>query len=146
MGTKMGGEAKLYFSAAGMGGSPTWTELAKPVSPKVNLSRGEADVTSRGSGGWKRTATTLKELTIDFDMMWDVEADGFEEIRDAFLDGTPIGIAAMDGDILTPGSEGIWADMVVTKFERDEPLEQATKVSVTLKVADTENDPQWKTI
>ena len=58
---KLGLDAKLYFCAAGIGGTPTWTELTNVKNVTLNLQKGEADVTTRANNGWKATAGTLKE-------------------------------------------------------------------------------------
>ena len=61
--------------------------------------------------------------------------------------GVPlIGLAAMDGPVATNGSEGLWADCMITDFSRDEPLEEALSVKVTAKPTYSVNAPQWKTI
>ena len=57
-----------------------------------------------------------------------------------------IGLAAMDGDIATNGSQGLWADCMIMDFSRDEPLEEAIGVKVTAKPTYSANPAIWKTI
>jgi hypothetical protein len=52
----------------------------------------------------------------------------------------------MDGPVATTGSQGLWADCMITDFSRDEPLEDAIKVKVTAKPTYSTNPPQWKTV
>jgi hypothetical protein len=146
MGVKFGMDAKLYFCAAGIGGSPTWTLLGNVKNVTLNLTKGEADVTTRANSGWKATAGTLKEGSIEFEMMWDTADAGFTAIQQAYFNNTSIGIAAMDGDIATNGSQGLWADCMITDFSRDEPLEEAISVKVTAKPTYSANPPIWKTV
>ena len=146
MGYRLGSEGKLYFCEAGIGGMPVWTLLSNVKDVTLDLKKGEADVTTRGNDGWRATVGTLKELIIEFEMVWDNQDDGFAAIRDAWLDGTLLGIAAMSGDIVTPGSEGPWVDMSVVGFSRQEPLEEAMTAKVTLKAGYSANAPQWKEI
>ena len=146
MGVKLGLEAKLYFCAAGIAGTPQWTELTNVKNVTLNLTKGEADVTTRANNGWKATAGTLREGTIEFDMVWDTTDAGFTALKDAYFGNTPIGIAAMDGPIATNGSQGLWADCMITDFSRDEQLEEAITVKVTAKPTYSTNPPAWKTI
>src|SRR5512146_1240366 len=99
MGTKFGMDAKLYFCVAGIGGTPAWTELTNVKNLTLNLQKGEADVTTRGNNGGKATAATLKEGSIEFEMVWDPADAGFTAIKDAWFNNTSIGFAVMDGGI-----------------------------------------------
>jgi hypothetical protein len=146
MPVKLGLDAKLYFCAAGIGGTPTWTELTNVKNVTLNLQKGEADVTTRANNGWKATAATLKEGSIEFEMVWDTTDAGFTAIKNAWFNNTVIGLAVMDGGIAVTGSQGLWADCAIIDFTRDEPLEDALTVKVTAKPAYSTNAPQWKTI
>lgn len=146
MSVKLGMEAKLYFCAAGIGGTPAWTELTNVKNVTLNLQKGEADVTTRANNGWKATAATLKEGSIEFEMVWDSADAGFTAMQSAYFGNSIIGIAAMDGPIATAGSQGLWADCHVIDFSREEPLEDAITVKVTVKPTYSANPPIWKTI
>jgi hypothetical protein len=139
-------DAKLYFCVAGIGATPSWTLLDNVKNVTLNLTKGEADVTTRANGGWKATAGTLKEGTIEFEMVWNTSDAGFTAIQQAYFANTSIGIAAMDGPIATTGSQGLWADCMITDFSRDEPLEEAISVKVTAKPTYSANPPIWKTV
>jgi hypothetical protein len=146
MPAKIGSEAKLYFCAAGIGGTPTWTELTNVKGNTLDLKAGEADVTTRANNGWKATLATLKEATIDFEMVWDTADAGFTAIKDAWLTKSILGLAAMDGDITVAGSQGLWADCQISGFTRDEPLDGPITVKVSAKPTYSTNAPQWKVI
>jgi predicted secreted protein len=146
MAIKLGIDAKLYFCAAGIGGTPTWTEINNVRNVTLDLKRAEADVTTRASGGWKATAAAMKEASIEFEMPYDPAADGFEELRDAWLNGTLVGLAVMDGAIATAGSQGLWADCAILDFSQEQPLEEAATVKVSAKPTASANAPQWKEI
>jgi predicted secreted protein len=137
---------KLYYCAAGIGGTPTWTELPIVKDVKLNTSKGEADVTTRASGGWKQVVGTLKDAAIEFEMVWDTASDAFQAVKDAYFGGTLLGLAVMDGPIDEEGSEGLWADCAILKFDRNEPLENAVTVGVTAKPTYSTDVPQWKVI
>lgn len=143
---KLGQDCKLYYCAAGIGGTPVWLELGNVRQVTTNMQKGETDVTTRGNNGWKASVGTLKEASIEFEMVWDPGNAGFTAIQTAYMNNTAIGIAAMDGPIATSGSQGLWADCSVINFTRDEPLEGAVTAKVTLKPTYSANAANWHTI
>ena len=145
MSTKLGLDAKLYRNS-GTYESPTWVEMTNVKDLTLNLESGEADVTTRGNNGWRATVATLKDGSIEFEMIWDTEDAGFTAIKGAWFGNTSIEFAVMDGDITVAGSQGLRATFSVTKFSRSEPLEEALLVSVTAKPTYAENAPEWMTI
>ncbi len=76
MSLKLGIDAKLYYNT-GTYETPTWVELTNVRDVTLSLERSEADVTTRANAGWRATAPTLKEATIEFEMQWDTEDAGF---------------------------------------------------------------------
>jgi len=143
---KIGAELKLYYCVAGIGGTPSWTEATKARDVTLDLNRGEADGTTRGSGGWKQSIPTLKEASVEFECVWDTSDPAYVALRDAWLNGTVLGMAVMDGDIEEAGVEGLWADMAVLKFQRKEPLDGLVTAAITVKPGMSANPPTWKTI
>ena len=146
MSVKFGLDAKLYYCVAGIGGSPTWVELSNVKNVTLNLQKGEADVTTRANNGWKATAGTLKEGSIEFEMVWDTADSGFTAIKNAYFNNTIIGLGVMDGGIAVNGSQGLWADCSIIDFSREEPLAEAIKVKVTAKPTYSANPPIWNTV
>jgi hypothetical protein len=144
MAVKLGLDAKLYRNT-GTYAAPVWNEVKNVKDVTLNLEAGEADVTTRGNAGWRATVATLKDASIEFEMVWDSADDDFGAIRDAFLNRSPIELAVMDGDIATSGSQGLRASCIVTKFSRNEPLEEEITVSVTVKPTYAANAPSWMT-
>lgn len=142
MASKLGMDGKLYYNA-GTYASPTWTLLTNVKDVTLNLEKGEADATTRGNGGWRATKPTLKDGTIEFEMLWDTEDAGFTVIKDAWFDDTDVEFAVMDGLITTSGSQGLRAMMAVISFSRNEPLEEAMSVNVTIKPTYATNAPEW---
>lgn len=91
----------------------------------VTMSAGEADVTTRGNDGWRQTVPTLRECTIEFTMLY-LPSDGtFMTLNAAFN----------SGDLVDVSCEGIAGKFGVTNFSYEQPLEDAVKVNVTLKLA-----------
>ena len=143
MGDKIGLDCKLYRAAALNGTAPSaasWNEITKAREVNTNLEAAEADVSSRANNTWRATRPTLKDATLEFELLWDPADTQVEAIRDAYLNGTQLALAAMDGDITVSGSEGFVADYYITSFQRGEPLEEGVTVSVTAKA---HSDQQW---
>ena len=145
MSHKLGMEGKL-FRNAGTYAIPDWKEMKNVKDLTLTLEKGEADLTTRGNAGWKATVGTLKEGSIEFEMVWDTEDAGFTAIKSAYFGNSLIGLAVMDGPIETSGNQGLWADCMITNFSRDEALEEAITVKVTAKPTYSTNAPHWKTV
>lgn len=150
----LGLDAKCYYLSTGT--RATWdspgaapanlTELTNIKDLTLNLETGKADVTTRGSGGWRQSAATLKSGTIEFEMIWDPSDAGFTEIKTAWENSTSLAIAALTEAKDEVNSEGLWADMVVTNFSLNQPLEEAQTVSVSLEPARSSVAPEWVTV
>lgn len=145
MGVKLGMEAKL-FRNSGSYASPTWAEMDNVKDLTLNLEAGEADVTTRGNNGWRATVASLKDGSIEFEMVWDTADAAFTAIQQAYFGNTPVEFAVMDGPITQAGSQGLRASFSITKFSRNEPLEEAITVSVTAKPTYSEHAPEWMTV
>jgi len=76
-------------------------------------------------------------------MAWDTEDAGFTAIKDAWFNGTTLELAVMDGDITENGTQGLRATMSVISFTRNEPLEEAMSVNVTVKPTYAAHAPEW---
>jgi hypothetical protein len=142
MGVKLGMEAKLYYKSGGVGGAGSWNELTNVRDVTLNLETGEADASTRGNNGWRATVSTLKEGSIEFEMVWDTADAGFTAIRTAYFNNAGIGFRVLDG--ASPGDgQGLEADFMITNFSRSEPLEEVITVSVTAKPTYSDNPPSW---
>ena len=135
MSYKLGLDAKIFHGTAGTRAS---TEMKNVTDVTLNLETGEADITTRAAEGWRITAATLKEASVEFEMVWDTSDSGFNAIQQAFFGNKAIALFVSDGD-----GNGLDADFVVSSFSRSEPLEEALKVSVTCKPTLVDRAPQW---
>jgi len=138
----LGLNAKLYVSTS-FAGSFTAIDTAKEVT--LNLESAEADATTRGGGGWRETVASLKDATLEFEMVYDSADTEFGIIKTAFMNdpSDKLGFKVMDGE--GTGSQGFHGEFYITGFSRNEPLEEVLTVSVSAKVASTENPPEWIT-
>jgi len=145
MGSKLGLEAVLYRST-GTYESPVWNEIPNVKDNKLNVTKGEADVSRRGSGGWKASVGSLKELSVEFSMVYRSGDADFDAIQDSFFNGTVLDLAAMDGDIETTGSLGIRFQGEVMSFSRNEQLTESIMYDVVIKPTDSDHPPEWMEI
>jgi hypothetical protein len=129
-------EAKIYHGPAG---TTATSELTNVKDVTLNLETGEADVTTRGNSGWRATVGTLKDGSVEFEMVWDSDDSGFTAIKNAYFNNTPIALAILDCE----NGEGLDADFSITNFSRNEPLEEAITVSVTAKPTYSTRAPAW---
>lgn len=145
MASVLGMNCKAYRNTASYA-SPAWNEITNIRDLSLSLEADEADVTTRGNNGWKATVQTLKDATVEFQMVWDTAGDDFTAIQTAFLANTSIECAFMDGSISTNGNQGLRATFMVTNFSRTENLTEAVMVDVSLKVTYADNAPAWYTV
>lgn len=148
MAIKLGLDAKLYIDDESSYASPTWSLINNCKDLTLTLEKNTADVTTRGNNGWRAMVSVLKDATLEFKMIWDTEDPNFVLIQEAFLatafPDNSINIAAMDGDIESPGSQGLRSIMIVESFTRNEPLEEALTVDVKLRPTYFPDDPtEW---
>jgi len=141
----LGKDAKAYFSAALLTAAVgpdalAWTEIDNVKDLTLNLETGEADITTRANNGWRATAATLKDGSIEFEMLWKPGDAAFEAVKDAWLASAEIAFMALDGAEDDSGREGFASNFTVTNFSRSEPLEEAITVSVTIKPS---SQSQW---
>lgn len=142
MAIRLGMEAVLNYKTGGQDGAGSWVELANIRDVTLSLEAGEADVTTRANSGWRAVVATLKEASVEFEMVWDTADAGFGAVKDAYLNNAPIGMQILDGSSSGAG-EGLQADFMITSFSRSESLEEAITVSVTAKVTYSDTPPSW---
>jgi hypothetical protein len=92
----------------------------------IDFAKAEADVSTRGGGGYRATVGTLKECQIECEIVVRAEAD-LEPIREAFEDGEPQAITFTDGGGALTNKFEVMALSVAQE------LEGAIIASVTLK-------------
>ena len=130
----LGMNAKIYYGAEGAE-LATLTELTNVRDVTLSLEAGEADVTTRANKGWRATAPTLRTCSVEFEMIWRTSDAGFTAVRNAYLSSGLVRLAVLTGEKDAAGTDGPVGDFSITNFARPEPLEDATKVSVTAKLA-----------
>ena len=137
----LGKSGRLYqgAEAAALG---ALSEVAYVRDVTVTMEAGEADVSNRSSN-WRGTMATMKDCTVEFEMLNKPADAGLAALRTAFLNGTCVEIAALDQAKTVAGAEGPKGAFAVTNFSRGEPLEDAQTISVTLRLAEF---GEWVTV
>lgn len=118
------------------------TEVTNVRDLDFNAEQGEADSSSRANDGWETAEPTLKNGTVEFDMVKDTADAGFNAFRRSWLLNEVIACAVLDGSKDVAGTEGLWADFKVMNFSESQPLREVITVSVTLRPARTTVPPE----
>jgi hypothetical protein len=157
MAARLGMKGFVYRNT-GTYASPVWAAVNNVKDLTLTLEKGEADVTTRNNDGWRATIGTLKDASVEFQMVYDPEDTQFTAIRDAWLANTAIELLILDGglpantngDLPTtpegqPLAQGLRASFGVLTFSRTEALEDAMMVDVSIKPTYAVNAPAWFT-
>ena len=134
-----GFNCKLYRNT-GSWGSPTWNEITIARDVTLNTEKSMAEAISRASD-WRMKLPTIKDATVDFDILADTTVDDYDVLSDAYLTDDLINFAVADGTIATSGTQYFKADCYVTKFDFNEPLEDVRTVACSLELGYSANEP-----
>lgn len=140
----LGKDGKAYRNT-GTFGAPVWDEIPNMTNVELNMEKATADVTTRGSGGWRQRVGTLKDGEVTSEMIYDTADADFTALQTAFFADTPIEMAFMDGNIATSGNQGLRATFDIINFSRNEQLEDAMRVPLSLMVS-YGTTPSWMTV
>lgn len=113
--------------------SGTWTEFDNVRDLEITTDTDEIDITTRANSGFRATAATIKDSTIEFEALWKVNDTNFNAIQSAWDSSGEIAAMALDGDRTVANNSGLIGNFTVPGFSRSEPIADAMKVSITLK-------------
>ena len=136
MAISLGLNAKAYFGTAG---STASTVIDNIRDITLNLTKAEADVTTRGANGWTLTVGTLKDGTVDANIIWDDADAFFTAVQTAYFNDTPIAMLFLD----KTGGQGLDADFSIVNFTRNEALAEALTADVSFKPTYSTRYPEW---
>ncbi len=131
----LGMNAGLYQGEAGETDPSAMTQVDNVKDVTLNMEAGEADITTRGNSGWRATAPTIRECTVEFQMVWKPGDTVFDAIKTAFLTAGTVALAVLDQLATVAGAQGPLGDFSITNFSRNESLEEAIVADVTAKLA-----------
>ena len=140
-GYRDGLDCKLYYAAAGIGGTPVWVEVPIVKEPSLGLTSDRGEVADRASN-WKRYLKGQLDGPLTIRMSRKVANTVYKAFRDAYLSRTTIlGIAMASGDITTVGEEVFMADMQVFDFPLTESIGTPIEIEVGLGLAANSDNP-----
>lgn len=143
MSRRAGKVGALYYQASAISSTfwsdSGWLHATSVKDATFNGETGEADVSARDNV-FRATVPTLIDGSIEFTMPWDDDDTVMDAFREAWLDQTPIAVAALSDTIANDG-QGPFGNFYVTNFTREEPLEDAMIANVTLRFASYQS---WK--
>ena len=136
MAAKIGLNAKLYRGTAG---STAATEMKNVRDLSMPDERGEADISTRASG-FELFKSTLRSLSIEFQMLWDEDDADFAAVMAAYQAQTPLAILCLSAS----DGAGIDADFEVLKVTKSENLRDGIYADVVLKPVYVTRYPTWQ--
>lgn len=86
---------------------------------------------------------TIRKTAIAFSMVFDNTDAAFLAIQKAYLTDTTIAMALLSEAKDVIGTEGIWADFEVTKFERGEKLDDLLMQDVEIQFGLSDVEPEY---
>jgi len=111
--------------------SPTWSEVTNVRDLTRTLEPALADASIRGSD-FRLQVPTLKEFTVDFQMVYDPDDTHYDAMEDAFFANDGQEFLILDGSIDTAGSKGIRFQGYIGNFSVNEALEDVGLTDVSL--------------
>lgn len=136
MGVKIGLEMKLFRSADGS----AWTEMTNVRDVTLNLEKATANITTRGASGWRINKATLKDASIEWQMLFDPTDADYTFLSGAFHDDTEIYIGMGDDDA-TSAPNILSMKCEIGNFSQAEPLEEGVTVDVSVAPSDPAEPP-----
>lgn len=144
--TLLGFNAHIYYNS-GSYGTPTWVDCPSVRDLALNIEANDADVSTRGNGGWEAIVQGLKKGSIEFDMVWSKTSGALpadvQKFLDSFNNNAHIEVNIRDQPIATVGSQGLRCLISVQKFARAENLGESLRANVVIKPTLAEHAPAW---
>lgn len=136
MSVYVGIDMYLYRNTASYA-TPTWVIVENVKDLTATDTYAEADVSRRATGtaaaGIKQLEPTLREISIEWDMIRDEADTDFTALRTAHAARTLVDIALASGLIATVGTNYFRVECKLFEFGRNEALEDANIYHVVAK-------------
>jgi hypothetical protein len=157
MGAKLGLDAKVYRLTTGTratAGSATAGVVTAAAPANLDevtcvqnvtweLTKGSADVSTRGNAGWGADLATLKRGNFNLECVYDPADTDMVALMAAYLTNSIAAFYIASGDKVTSGTQGLWADFQVHTASKTENLEEGQMITFTLKPTLTDVPPEW---
>ena len=94
----LGKDGVAYYNSAGAGITPeVWVPVPELMNVNLGMEGAEADVTTRGGGGWRQIVKTLKDGNIESEMLYEPDNANFTFFQAAFFADDLVEMAFLDG-------------------------------------------------
>lgn len=131
MASKKLGKALSVNRNTGSFGSPAWSNMIQLKDVKVNRSPSNVIDTTDRAQSVETGLPTRYKVSVEADAIWS-NGTGLDAIRDAFVAGTSVDLAILDG-AATTSAKGLRGEWCVTKFAQKFPLSDGQMLSVQLQ-------------
>jgi hypothetical protein len=139
---KVGIKGQTYCNT-GSHSTPQWARVKFLRDLTVAISSNEVAVKNKGSI-WEKFLSGLNSCPLDVEGDWEPGDPVFDSMQQCYWTKEPLEFLILDGGIKKEGAQGLLAGLMVTKFERGEPLEDVMSLNVSLRLAaDWEHEPEW---
>lgn len=142
MAVQVGYAHKLYYNSASYD-TPTWVEIPLAKDVKIVLAADEADVSTRGGGGWKAFKQGLKEMSFEFAALRDTTSAVWGVLQARFFSGADIDLWATDVAYTEVEAQGPRAVCNLFKFDENESLSEGVANDVVAKPTYSDDPPVW---
>lgn len=119
----------IAYRNTGTYGTPVWTAVTTVRDLNLNITKSMADGSARLST-WKGNLPTLKDASLEYEILRTRLLTDHDALRDSFLNDTVIDMALADQAIATSGTEYMRADWLMAEFSRKEPLGGPVTVAI----------------
>jgi len=112
--------------------TPTWTPIANVRNVTLTDNADPVDVTTRSSGGIKEFKQGLKNVSCDFEILYDTSAAGFSSLETAYDGGTAVELLIHEDSATVSGAKGIRGEFTVLQFDIEQSFGDALVVNVSV--------------
>jgi len=144
----LGKNSQLGYDVTGLAGGEVFVLATNVRDLTINMEKATADVSTRGTGGFRAVVGTLREGSVDFQQVYDPADGAFIAFRNAFFNDADeiIGLFVADGVLATSGTSGLKGEFMITNFSVTQKLEEANLVDVTAQLTFSTFVPLWFTV
>lgn len=144
MAKKQGKEFKLYISTTLLTGATStdvdarmtagdFNEVAAVTNVNNNSEKNEIELQTRENGGQTVYFDGAFQEGIEVSLAYDTSDTRYTELQDAYINGTEIAVADVDGVLGAVGVKGWAGNCKVLAFNRPEGIDDAVVIDVRLR-------------
>lgn len=144
----LGLNSQLGYDVTGLSGGEAFVLATNVRDLSINMEKATDDVSVRGGNGFRQVVGTLRDGSVEFQMVYDTTDAAFTAFHNAYFipANEVIGLFVADGVLATVGTQGLKGDFMVTNFSITQNLEEANKVDVTCQLTFSSFTPVWFTV